>query len=115
MVFLSGAPLAQQIHINDLTRQVGAHFISSEIRGVFGSVFCDLGESFTVLDPNDLPAATSMVASITKDNPGVVSVLEDTRHGLDTGDVVTISDVEGMTQVGVRSGGSRRHLRPCCF
>jgi len=29
----------------------------------------------------------------------VVSVLEDTRHGLDNGDVITLSDVEGMTQV----------------
>ena len=32
-------------------------------------------------------------------NPGVVSVLEEHRHGLETGDVVMITEVEGMEQV----------------
>ena len=34
----------------------------------------------------------------------MVSVLEEHRHGLETGDVVMITEVEGMTEVG-REGG----------
>ena len=35
-----------------------------------------------------------------QEDPGVVSVLEEHRHGLETGDVVLITEVEGMTEVG---------------
>lgn len=87
------------MRINDIAHAYGIRFISSEIRGVFGSVFCDFGDEFTVLDPNGEPGASCMIASITKENPGVVTVLDDHRHGLESGDVVVISEVEGMEEV----------------
>lgn len=40
-----------------------------------------------------------MIASITRENPGVVTVLDDHRHGLESGDVVVINEVEGMEEV----------------
>jgi ubiquitin-activating enzyme E1 len=36
--------------LNDLARDLRAKFVSACTRGVFGSVFCDFGDDFTVLD-----------------------------------------------------------------
>ena len=100
VVCVTDLPISEQLKINQVTHANGIRFISSEVRGVFGRVFCDFGRDFVVFDPNDEPAATSMVGAITQDEPGVVTVLEDHRHGLETGDVVVITEVEGMTEVG---------------
>lgn len=40
-----------------------------------------------------------MIASITKDKQGVVTCLDETRHGLEDGDYVTFSEVQGMTEI----------------
>ena len=40
-----------------------------------------------------------MVASISKEEKGVVTCLDETRHGFEDGDYVTFSEVEGMTQL----------------
>ncbi|EJK64262.1 hypothetical protein THAOC_15021, partial [Thalassiosira oceanica] len=51
--------------------------------GVFGQVFCDFGEAFTVTDKDGASPATSQVENILPSNPAVVKVLEDQgRHGL---------------------------------
>lgn len=41
-----------------------------------------------------------MVSSVTKDAIGLVTVMDDQRHNLETGDVVTFNSVQGMTEVG---------------
>eukprot|EP00960_Hanusia_phi_P007738 221622-Hanusia_phi.AAC.3 len=40
-----------------------------------------------------------MVGSITQDSPGIVMTLDEQRHGLEDGDLVTFSDVQGMTEL----------------
>jgi ubiquitin-activating enzyme E1 len=57
---------------------------------VFGSVFCDFGDAFVVSDANGEAAASALVASVTQASPPLVTCLDDTRHGLETGDVVTL-------------------------
>lgn len=42
--------LAEAVKLDELCRKVGTAYVRGELRGVFGSVFCDFGESFTVLD-----------------------------------------------------------------
>jgi ubiquitin-activating enzyme E1 len=93
-------PLAEQLRLNEVTHASGIAFIASEIRGVFGYVFCDFGPSFVVSDPTDEPAASFMIGAVTQGSPGVVSVVEEGRHGLETGNVITITEVEGMSEVG---------------
>eukprot|EP00588_Corethron_pennatum_P023689 CAMPEP_0194316908 /NCGR_PEP_ID=MMETSP0171-20130528/13663_1 /TAXON_ID=218684 /ORGANISM="Corethron pennatum, Strain L29A3" /LENGTH=1050 /DNA_ID=CAMNT_0039073309 /DNA_START=113 /DNA_END=3265 /DNA_ORIENTATION=+ len=93
-------PEADLIAINDACRAKGACFINTLAHGVFGSVFCDFGPSFTVTDRDGENPATSQVESVLASNPGVVRVLEDQgRHGLDTGDVVRFSRVKGMPEL----------------
>ena len=66
VVCLTDQPLSEQLRVNGITHTHTQAFISSEIRGVFGSVFCDFGENFKVFDPNDEAAVTAMVGSITQ-------------------------------------------------
>ena len=67
--------------------------------GVFGRVFCDFGEQFTVYDANGETPPMCSIASISKSNPAVVTVLADTRHQLSTGDVVLLTDVKGAKEL----------------
>lgn len=40
-----------------------------------------------------------MIASVTRDSQGVVTCLDETRHGLNDDDYVTFSEVQGMTEL----------------
>lgn len=62
--------------------------------GLFGSIFCDFGEKFTVVDTNGETAIEGIISAITED--GNVSPLEEARHGLEDGDYVTFSGIEGL-------------------
>lgn len=42
--------LAESVKVDQACRQQGTAFIRAELHGVFGSVFCDFGNTFTVLD-----------------------------------------------------------------
>lgn len=43
-----------------------------------------------------------MIASVTKEKVGVVTVLDEARHGLEDGDVVKFSEVQGMVELNER-------------
>lgn len=88
--------------------------LSSELN--FSSVFNDFGSKFTCVDPTGEQPLTGMVVSIAKvcfkiytllwllitvsqDGEGLVTCLDETRHGLEDGDFVTFSEVQGMTEL----------------
>ena len=82
--------------INDKCRHLNASFIYSLSTGVFGQIFCDFGENFVMTDKDDNDPAMSQVETILPTNPALVRVLEDQgRHGLETGDFVTFSQLNG--------------------
>ena len=87
------AEIADHCHAN------GVYVVAGETYGVFGSIFCDFGPAFVVNDTDGEAAFSSMIASITCDARAVVTVLEETRHNLSTGDVVTLSEITGMTEL----------------
>ncbi|XP_062086597.1 ubiquitin-activating enzyme E1 1-like [Humulus lupulus] len=74
-------------------------FIKSEVRGLFGSIFCDFGPEFTVCDVNGEEPHTGIIASISNDNPALVSCVDDERLEFQDGDLVVFSEVQGMTQL----------------
>ncbi|KAG2058920.1 ubiquitin-activating enzyme E1 [Suillus hirtellus] len=98
-VILCGASYEKQVEINDWTHQNGVHFISAETRGLFGSVFNDFGPKFTCVDPTGEQALTGMIVSVEKDKEGLVTCLDESRHGLEDGDFVTFTEVQGMTEL----------------
>eukprot|EP00271_Cylindrocystis_brebissonii_P015800 TRINITY_DN38822_c0_g1_i1.p1 TRINITY_DN38822_c0_g1~~TRINITY_DN38822_c0_g1_i1.p1 ORF type:complete len:1057 (+),score=227.94 TRINITY_DN38822_c0_g1_i1:231-3401(+) len=71
-------------------------FIKADIRGVFGSVFCDFGPSFKVIDTDGEDPFAGIVASVSNDNPALVTCVDDERLHFEDGDLVTFSEVRGM-------------------
>lgn len=99
VIVLTNSTLEQQLRISRFTHQHGIALIIASTRGLFGQIFCDFGDVFQVTDINGEPPISVMIASITKDQQGVVTCLEETRHGFESGDFVTFSEVQGMTEL----------------
>lgn len=80
--------------MGDYCHREGIYVIVADTFGLFGSLFCDFGSKFTVVDSTGENPLNGIVADIGDD--GLVSALDETRHGLEDGDYVTFSEVEGM-------------------
>eukprot|EP01039_Chlorochromonas_danica_P005873 gene5873-6468_t len=88
-----------QSQVGDYCHSHDIAFIAGASHGVCGQIFCDFGNDFIIHDPDGEPAASSIIAGITRDQNALVTVLEETRHNLNTGDVVKITGVSGMTEI----------------
>lgn len=89
--------IEQQCAINDLTHEKNIGFISVDVRGLFGSLFVDFGAEFTVIDQTGEEPLSGIVSDIEPN--GTVTMLDDNRHGLQDGDFVKFSEVEGMPKL----------------
>ncbi|EPY53621.1 ubiquitin activating enzyme E1 [Schizosaccharomyces cryophilus OY26] len=103
-VVVTETSFTKQLEINDFTHENGIAFISADTRGLFGSVFCDFGPEFICVDVDGNEPLTGMIANITDD--GTVTMLEETRHGLEDGDYVKFTEVKGMP--GLNDGNPRK-------
>uniref|UniRef100_A0A1Y1K0A8 E1 ubiquitin-activating enzyme n=1 Tax=Photinus pyralis TaxID=7054 RepID=A0A1Y1K0A8_PHOPY len=101
VVVLTNSSLSEQLRISEVTHSNDIALVIADVRGLFAQVFCDFGPAFTVVDTNGETPASTMVASVTKDpdGNGVVTCIEDARHGLEDGDYVTFSEVKGMVEL----------------
>ncbi|ORY04205.1 ubiquitin-activating emzyme E1 [Basidiobolus meristosporus CBS 931.73] len=115
VVVLTECPLEQQLEINDYTHENDIYFISADVRGLFGSVFCDFGRSFTVVDTTGENPLSGMIAMVSKDKEGVVTCLDESRHGLEDGDYVTFKEVAGMTELNDCEPRKIKFLGPYTF
>ncbi|XP_043697731.1 ubiquitin-activating enzyme E1 1-like isoform X2 [Telopea speciosissima] len=90
-------------------------FIKTEVRGLFGSVFCDFGPEFTVVDVDGEEPHTGIIASISNDNPALVSCVDDERLEFQDGDLVVFSEVKGMTELNDGKPRKVKNARPYSF
>ncbi|XP_073141807.1 ubiquitin-activating enzyme E1 1-like isoform X2 [Henckelia pumila] len=90
-------------------------FIKSEVRGLFGSVFCDFGPEFTVFDVDGEDPHTGIIASISNDNPALVACVDDERLEFQDGDLVVFSEVRGMTELNDGKPRKVKNARPYSF
>lgn len=90
-------------------------FIKSDVRGLFGSVFCDFGPEFTVFDVDGEDPHTGIIASISNDNPALVACVDDERLEFQDGDLVVFSEVDGMTELNDGKPRKVRNARPYSF
>lgn len=97
VVVLTDTPLKDQLLISDYCHQHGIYVVISDTFGLFGNIFTDFGKNFTCGDPTGEEPLHGIVAGIDQD--GLVSALDETRHGLEDGDYVTFSEVEGMEAI----------------
>ncbi|XP_026810919.1 ubiquitin-like modifier-activating enzyme 1 [Rhopalosiphum maidis] len=99
VVVLTETTLDEQLRISEITHQNNIALIVGDTRGVFAQVFCDFGEDFTVIDTTGENPISVMVAGITKEEQGVVTCMDESRHGFEDGDYVTFQEVQGMTEI----------------
>lgn len=90
-------PLEEQVKINNFTHSRNIGYINADLRGLFGQLFVDFGKKFTVVDLNGEEPHTGIVSDI--ESNGTVTMLDDNRHGLEDGDYVKFSEVEGMPKL----------------
>ncbi|KAL8633806.1 hypothetical protein Q9189_000542 [Teloschistes chrysophthalmus] len=95
VVVLTGCSLKDQLTISDFGHANGIFIVIADIYGLFGSIFTDFGKQFAIADPTGENPVGGIVADI--DAEGLVSALDETRHGLEDGDFVTFSEIQGMT------------------
>jgi ubiquitin-activating enzyme E1 len=82
--------------MNEFCRANGIAFIKVDTAGVFGEVFVDLGPEFVVVDANGEEPQEVMLEHITTEEAAEVTLLKNTRHDLQDGDLVRFHSIEGM-------------------
>ncbi|CAI7581103.1 unnamed protein product [Penicillium manginii] len=93
-VVLTQTPLKEQLAIADFCHKNKIYLTIADTFGLFGYIFNDFGKNFTVGDPTGEDPVGGIVADISED--GLVSALDETRHGLEDGDFVTFTEVKGI-------------------
>uniref|UniRef100_A0A8C7XMU7 E1 ubiquitin-activating enzyme n=1 Tax=Oryzias sinensis TaxID=183150 RepID=A0A8C7XMU7_9TELE len=99
VVVLTNSTLDEQKHFGDFCHSKGIKIIIADTRGLFGQLFCDFGEEMVVYDSNGEQPLSAMISMITKDTAGVVTCLDEARHGFESGDYVTFTEVQGMVEL----------------
>jgi len=99
VVVLTNSSVDEQLRISEITHAHNIGLVVADTKGLFGQLFCDFGTDFVVTDTNGEQPISNMVASITKDVEGVVTCLDETRHGMEDGDYVVFSEVQGMVEL----------------
>lgn len=89
--------LEEQVRVNRVTHSRNIGFILADTRGLFGNLFVDFGPKFTVVDQTGEEPLQGIVSDIERD--GTVTMLDDNRHGLEDGDHVKFSEVEGIPEL----------------
>lgn len=87
------------MRINEICHRLNIAFIATDIPGLFGFVFVDLGEEFQVLDSTGEQLRSGYVESVTRDANSVVTVVDSKRHDLEDGDMVRFTEVQGMEEL----------------
>uniref|UniRef100_UPI00358F0808 ubiquitin-like modifier-activating enzyme 1 isoform X2 n=1 Tax=Myxine glutinosa TaxID=7769 RepID=UPI00358F0808 len=99
VVVLTNSNMNEYHRIGSICHSRGIKLVLADTKGLFGYLFCDFGDEFTVLDTNGEQPLSAMISAITKDSTGIVTCLDEARHGFETGDFIVFSEVQGMTQV----------------
>ena len=61
--------------------------------GLYGFTFVDFTDKHRIFDANGNACRSTIISSITNDKEGMVTTMEDKRHGFEDGDYVTFREV----------------------
>jgi len=99
VVVLTQSTTQEQLEFGDFCHQNSIKFIVAETRGIFGQIFCDFGVKFEIVDVDGEQALSAMISAINNDSQGVVTTLDEQRHGFEDDMIVTFTEVKGMSEV----------------
>lgn len=102
VVVLTESSTQEQLEFGAYCHANNIKFIVAQTRGLFGQIFCDFGESFEVNDTTGEPPLSTMISAINNDAQGVVTTLDEQRHGFEDDTIVTFTEVVGMKEVNGR-------------
>lgn len=94
VVVLTNTPLEDQLKIADFCHENKIFLVVADTFGLFGYIFTDFGKNFTIADATGENPISGIIADI--DDTGLVSALDETRHGLEDGDFVEFAEVKGL-------------------
>lgn len=115
VVVLTSNSLEEQLRVSEITHANDIALIVADTKGLYAQVFCDFGPEFTVVDTTGENPISAMIANISRDTDGVVTCLDDNRHGFEDGDYVTFSEIQGMTELNDCSHIKIKVLGPYTF
>ncbi|ODQ79323.1 hypothetical protein BABINDRAFT_62720 [Babjeviella inositovora NRRL Y-12698] len=113
VVVATETSLEQQVQINTLTHARNIKFIAADVRGLFAQAFVDLGPDFTVIDSTGEEPVQGIISDIETD--GTITMLDDNRHGMESGDYVRFTEVEGMEALNDGTPYKIQNLGPYAF
>eukprot|EP00339_Tiarina_fusa_P025896 CAMPEP_0117023782 /NCGR_PEP_ID=MMETSP0472-20121206/17722_1 /TAXON_ID=693140 ORGANISM="Tiarina fusus, Strain LIS" /NCGR_SAMPLE_ID=MMETSP0472 /ASSEMBLY_ACC=CAM_ASM_000603 /LENGTH=1260 /DNA_ID=CAMNT_0004730015 /DNA_START=189 /DNA_END=3971 /DNA_ORIENTATION=- len=87
----------ESVRINNFCHSNSIRFIKTDIKGLAGSVFCDFGPNFEVVDVNGEQPDVAIVQEINK--AGRVQCVNEEMLSMQEGDFVTFSEVKGMVEL----------------
>jgi len=92
--------LNQCIQINELCRANEIKFIMSDVYGLFGWCFVDLGNNFEVLDTNGEEYREQFIGSFKiEENTVLIEVLDKKLHDLENNDTIDLNNRKYQVQV----------------
>uniref|UniRef100_M4DYL5 E1 ubiquitin-activating enzyme n=1 Tax=Brassica campestris TaxID=3711 RepID=M4DYL5_BRACM len=117
VVVFSDISIEKAIEFDDYchSHQPPIAFVKADVRGLFGSVFCDFGPEFAVLDVDGEEPHTGIIASISNESEAFISCVDDERLEFEDGDLVVFSEVEGMTELNDGKPRKIKSARPYSF
>ncbi|KAM6141160.1 ubiquitin-like modifier-activating enzyme 1 [Erethizon dorsatum] len=99
VVVLANTPLQYQLQVGEVCHSHGIKLVVADTRGLFGQLFCDFGEEMILTDSTGEDPKSAVVSMVTKDSPGIVTCLDEAQHGFESGDFVSFSEVQGMSEL----------------
>ena len=104
-------PKAELFRVNQTARANGITFLMALTSGVTASIFSDFGPAHVITDPNGEPMEAQALSNIeviskppslcvpgVEDGEAIVVLTCDSNHGLQSGDVVELEDMNGAME-----------------
>lgn len=114
-VVMISQPYDLLLRVNEFCHANRIYFVAADVKGVFSFIFNDFGKEFEVFDTNGELPLSLVVTSVSQENPGVVTVLDEQRIPFEDGDFVTFSEIQGMTELNGTVPRNIKILSPYTF
>lgn len=98
-IVLTDSSREDAIRYNDFCRSKEIGFIAADVLGIAGYCFVDFGEKHVVRDPDGEQTKSAVVVGVSRGAKTIVYTHDNKRHGIDSGSLVKLRDVEGTVEI----------------